>query len=393
MKNRNIVLLALAIGCGLVAAFVTAKLGASNKPDTVSVLVAAKNLDQGTKLDEVDKLFVRKPFTPETVPQDRIDNVNDLKGKTLQRTIRPGSHITQDDLTPRKTLDLPVRADGTMYKAIAIKVAAETVAGGLVLPGSRVDIISSERFQNGKTAVTTVLQNVLVVAVNAMTQTPDQQNAVKDAVTVTVAVTLKESKILYLATERGKISLVLRSKDDTAVVKNDKPIETLDNKRDDDSGGSDAGPATVKVPVPKKDIVPGTKIENPADLFDEKDLPEMALPATAVRSMEEFRGKTFTKHAYADTPVVKAALEGDLPKGTAVAVAAASKTHTMSIYVGTAAPQYYRYDEKGRLMEDAKSGAGPAVAAPPAGDSPAINLDSHDTKDGKDKKSTKDNEK
>ena len=40
MKNRNIVLLALAIGCGLVAAFLTAKLGASNKTEMVPVLVA-----------------------------------------------------------------------------------------------------------------------------------------------------------------------------------------------------------------------------------------------------------------------------------------------------------------------------------------------------------------
>src|SRR5207237_7665771 len=116
MKNRNIVLLALAIGCGLVAAFVTAKLGASNKPDMVMVLVAAKNLDQGTKLDEPEKLFVRKPFPRESAPADSVDDVNALKGKTLQRTVRPGSYVTQEDVTPKKTIELTVRADGTMSK-------------------------------------------------------------------------------------------------------------------------------------------------------------------------------------------------------------------------------------------------------------------------------------
>ncbi|MFL5338797.1 MAG: SAF domain-containing protein, partial [Gemmataceae bacterium] len=95
MKNRNIVLLALAIGCGLVAAFLTAKLGASNKSaEMVPVLVAAKNLDQGTKLDDPEKFFVRKPFPKESVPPEFIDDPSQMKGKVLQRTIRAGTHVT-----------------------------------------------------------------------------------------------------------------------------------------------------------------------------------------------------------------------------------------------------------------------------------------------------------
>src|SRR5262249_23297970 len=193
----------------------------------------------------------------------------------------------------------------------------------------------------------TVLQNVLVVAVNTLTVTSETQNAVKDAITVTLAVTLKEGKILYLAGKRGEISLLLRSKDDQGLAKNDKPIENVDTKKDDDTAGSDSGYATVRVPVPKKDIIPGTTIENPADFFDEKDLPESALPANAVRTLDELKGQTFKKHAYADTPVVKAALQGDLPAAggakTGVASAQEQKIHTMVIQVGTGAPQYYRY--------------------------------------------------
>ena len=397
MKNRNIVLLALAIGCGLVAAFVTAKLGASNKPDMVMVLVAAKNLDQGMKLEEVEKLFVRKPFPRESVPQDAVDDVSQLKGKTLQRTVRPGTHVTLEDVTPKSAIVLPVKADGTMYKAMAIKVAPETVVGGLVLPGARVDVISVERFTNGKVVSQTVLQNVLVVAVNTMTQTPDQVNSVKDAATVTLAVTLKEGKILYLAGKRGEISLLLRSKDDQGLAKNDKPIETVDNKKDDEGGVSD-GPATVRVPVPKKDIIPGTKIENPADFFDEKDLTEKDLPANAIRTLDELKGQTFKKHAYADSPVVKAALEGELPvgpKGTAVAGGKPpAKGHTMVIQVGTAAPQYVKFDEKGKLVQDAgATGAVPTAPAPSAApESPAIKAEDSD-KEVKDKKQSNEDDK
>jgi len=233
MKSKNMVLLALAIGCGLVAAFLTAKLGATNKTEMVPVLVAAKNLDQGLKIDEPEKLFVRKPYPPESVPPEFINDLAALKGKVLQRTIRPGATVSVADITPPKTITLPVRADGTMYKAMGIRVAAETVAGGLVIPGDHVDIISIERYQNSKVASVPVLQNVLVVAVNAQAQLAENQTAVKDAATVTLAVTHKEGQQLALADTRGVIRLLLRSKDDQTKEKNLKSIEALGKPEED----------------------------------------------------------------------------------------------------------------------------------------------------------------
>ena len=98
MKSKNMVLLALAVGCGLVAAFLTAKLGAGSKQEMIPVLVAAKNLDQGTKLDKIEEQFVRKPFPKESVPPEFIDDPAQFKGKSLQRSVRAGD--AQVALTP-----------------------------------------------------------------------------------------------------------------------------------------------------------------------------------------------------------------------------------------------------------------------------------------------------
>src|SRR5947209_20621188 len=133
MKSKNMVLLALAVGCGLVAAFLTAKLGAGNKTEMIPVLVAAKNLDQGAKLDKIEEQFVRKPFPKESVPPEFIDDPAQLKGKTLQKSLRAGSHCTMADITAKNAIELPVdQKTGVMYKAMALKVAADTSVAGLV---------------------------------------------------------------------------------------------------------------------------------------------------------------------------------------------------------------------------------------------------------------------
>src|SRR5262245_13212652 len=181
MKSKNVVLLALAVGCGLVAAFLTAKLGAGNKQEMIPVLVAAKNLDQGTKLDKPEEQFVRKPFPKESVPPEYIDDPTQFKGKSLQRSVRAGSHITMADITPRNSIELPVDPKtGIPYKAMALRVAPETIVGGLVLPGSRVDVVSVERLTNGKTVSNMILQNVLVVGVDVNNSEQDGQGYIKN---------------------------------------------------------------------------------------------------------------------------------------------------------------------------------------------------------------------
>ncbi len=222
MKQKNMILLALAIGCGLVAAFLTAKLGAGSRTEMVPLLVAAKNLDQGTKLEKPEELFVRKPFPRESLPPEYIDDITQLKGKVLQKSIRAGSHCTNADVTPRMLLDLPIDpTTGVMYNAMALKVRPETVVGGLVIPGARVDVVSVEHMQNGKTMSTMILQHVLVVGVDDSTTRPEDAPSIRNAKTVTLAVKQQEGMMLALAQEKGNVFLMLRDQ------KNDKVNKSL----------------------------------------------------------------------------------------------------------------------------------------------------------------------
>jgi Flp pilus assembly protein CpaB len=379
MKNRNLVLLVLAIGCGLVAAFLTAKLSAGNRTEMVPVLVAAKNLDQGTKLDKPEELFVRKPFPKESVPPDFLDDLNTLKGKILQRTIRPGTHVTLEDITPRDSIQLPI-VNGVMYKAMAIRVTQESIIGGLVSPGSRVDVVATERQTNGKTASTVILQYVLVVAVNDAVRRPEDGSSFKQAQTVSLAVTQKEGMVLAMAKERGTISLMLRSPEDTKVSKGKNTVSEYGDTREEANSDGGRGPdsSTAKVVIAKKTVPAGTKLDNPEEYFDIRDWPGDA-PENSLATLEEIKGRTVTREVFAHNFVPREAFDSlpAKPDTDATVKLEPSKTHTMTIQIGASTPQFLKYDKDGRLLEGSGIGIGAGPASVPS--APSTKRDSSPT--------------
>ena len=54
MKQKNIVLMVVAVGCGLVAAFLTSQMSAKPAVEKVDVIVAAKDLPVGSQLTRED---------------------------------------------------------------------------------------------------------------------------------------------------------------------------------------------------------------------------------------------------------------------------------------------------------------------------------------------------
>lgn len=363
MKSKNMVLLALAVGCGLVAAFLTAKLGAGNKTEMIPVLVAAKNLDQGAKLDKIEELFVRKPFPKESVPPEFIDDPGQLKGKTLQKSIRAGTHVTMADITPKGGIELPVdQKTGIPYKAMAIRVDPSTVVGGLVVPGTRVDVLSVERLTNGKTQAVMVLQNVLVVGVDLNTIRPEDSPGIKNAQTVTLAVKQSEGLILARAEKLGEVKLLLRSPDDDKINKNLRPQTENgpSDRADDDSGSGGTVVDKRRILVAKDTIPPGTKITNPEQYFVEKDYLADSVAPNVIDKWDDLRNKVVMTLIPAQQPPTRDAFVDSgvspvVPKTPAVATTQdqpkdnTKRTETR-FQVGSAAPYTAHYVD-GKLVD------------------------------------------
>ena len=175
MKPKTMILMVVAVGCGLGASYMTSRLLAErgNSPEEqekVVILVARKNLDTGATIKDPKDMFVEKAVVKGEEPKNSVTKFEDLKGRVLKRTLREDDYVSSADLLSDKeswiAYSLPKG-----YRALGIRVNMEgTAAGFASLPLSRVDVIATVRRGDDKQSFSQVLlQNVLVLAADQST--------------------------------------------------------------------------------------------------------------------------------------------------------------------------------------------------------------------------------
>jgi Flp pilus assembly protein CpaB len=215
MKPKTLVLMVVAVTCGLGASYMTSRLLADRSADEtekVVVLVAKKQLDNGITIKVPQDLFEEKLYPKGDEPRDALVKHEDLKGRVLKRTLRQGDFIRVDDMLdskdPQSTFQVNL-PEG--HRAIGCRVSMEAIAAGFAsLPHSRVDIVNTVNRGDDKSSYAQiVLENVLVLAADART-VRDEGGAAMPAGIVTFALTPEDAMKLTLAREAGSISLLLR---------------------------------------------------------------------------------------------------------------------------------------------------------------------------------------
>lgn len=318
MKQKNMVLMAVAVGCGLVAAFLTSKLGAGNKTgDTVEVLVAKKEIKIGTLLDEKDfnDLLTKAPYPAGTLPPDVITNPEELKGRRLSRTLRAGNYFSPGDVSGQEGIPLP---QGTyMY---AVRLDAVRASAGFIMPGSKVEVLALQKHPTDGSRVRSrlILSDMLVVAVDINDRRPEGGGAAIPTISsVSLAVTAEQGKLLHnCESTGGEIRLLLRGPltPSGSNVKVDDWYDYSDLFNDNRNKGQAQGPETVQIAYAKQDIPPGTKISaaNLGEYFELRAYLAPA-PAKAIKDLSELKGK-WTRFALSgDLPVLESALSDDEP--------------------------------------------------------------------------------
>lgn len=211
MKPRTMILMVVAIGCGLGASYMTSKLLAERNQQveaepTVPVLVARARIAGWTPVKEPEKLFEIKQYPQSVAPRRAIGTFEEIKDQRLNRMLDESKPLTQDDLLTKEQSDLATQLQPGQ-RAIAIKVTTESLVGGFVLPGSRVDVVHTTRGQ--ESAAKIVLQNMLVLAVDTQDQRSNEQKTIIGQ-TVTLAATSEEAVRLSLAGSNGELRLLLK---------------------------------------------------------------------------------------------------------------------------------------------------------------------------------------
>jgi len=217
MKPKTLILVVVAVGCGLGASYMTARLLAERQPvqeERVRILVARRPLSVGEHIVKPEEMFEIKEVTKENEPPDAVKDFEALKGKRMRQGRNRGDHITPSNLYDKDGLDIP---EG--HQAVGVPVNLVTTAHGLAsLPGSRVDLILTVRSQDANRSTSRVLlENVLVLAADGRTNREGE--IIAPAQVVTFALKEQEKLKVKLAEQLGSLSLSLRKLNDVTSAK------------------------------------------------------------------------------------------------------------------------------------------------------------------------------
>jgi len=246
MRPKSLLLLALALGCGLVASIgISQVMERNSKPsvalETTPIYVAKHNINLGDPIDA--SMLSLQEWPKDKVPRGAISSLEELEGRRPRSAIIEGEPILDAKLLAPGQIADPIRSIAPNMRLKTIAVDAEKSAAGLLGPGDRVDVelfVKADAKNNILQAQTRViLQNIRVFAVDATVQrSPDGGEEKTIAKTVSLMLTPAQATKLTLAENMGIVSLIPRNPDDEAVV--EMGTFTSDDLWNDTQGGSRA---------------------------------------------------------------------------------------------------------------------------------------------------------
>ena len=213
MKSKQLVLIAIALLCGLVSAIgIIQAMG--NKGEVAAkipmgpVLVASSHLDLKAELSEEN---IRLESWPQDViPEGAATDLADVSGKFILTRLRSGQAIILEDVKPES--EIPGKAIPPNHKVINIKVPSEDLIGGLLEPGDRVDIIgvfSTRRGGEQNSETQTFLKGIRIFNIGTNTSAQNKNKAATASGIVGVLVTEAQSEKTVWARKNGEIRLAL----------------------------------------------------------------------------------------------------------------------------------------------------------------------------------------
>ena len=218
MKSKTMILMVVAVVCGLVASYLTSQLIAQ-KNKKIQLLVAKKAIPQWTPIKNPGEFFEQREWAESDAPQGAVTEMKDLQDRVVLKDIAENTPVAINMLQDKSKVGLEgMLAPKT--RGIAITVNAATTAGGFVQPGSHVDVVHTVRAQ-GTSDSKMILENVLVRAVDQQPVRPEDKASMIPA-TVTLELSPEQALKLCQYKEGGSLTLLLRPFGDNTKLEADK---------------------------------------------------------------------------------------------------------------------------------------------------------------------------
>lgn len=229
MKPARLIVLAIALVAGAIAAYLAS--GSDSKPPpqavaqlpTIDVLVAKGEIALGQTVAPEDVQW--QTWTDSTASgnfirrNDRPDALTQIVGSIARAPFIAGEPIREQKLVKASGSGFMAAILPSGMRAVSTEISAENGAGGFILPNDRVDVVLSRRDkipgvgdEPPKEVITSdiILTNIRVLAIDQAPKEKEGQNAVLGK---TATLELSPSSVEILAKSRmsGTLSLALRS--------------------------------------------------------------------------------------------------------------------------------------------------------------------------------------
>ncbi len=252
MRAKSMVLIVIALGCGLVASIAISQVmdrgarGNAAAMEMVQIYVATADIDANTRLAASD---VRMEDWPKSkVPEGAITKLDEIDQHFARVRFYTGEPMLKAKLA--EELEGPAVKIPDGHRVCSLRVQMDTAVSGLVSPGDRVDIFGYFKEGRGvpQTGTREILKNVRVFAVNSQTsQEMDQEGRALVAKTVSVLVKQDQVAKLMLAAELGTLRLALRrpGEESEGTLGETATIETLFGTRSENADEKAESPSAA----------------------------------------------------------------------------------------------------------------------------------------------------
>jgi len=300
MKQKNWILVAVAVVCGGIAAFLAQQVSARSKKQTadmVNIPQAAVDLPIGTKLkaEDFDKFVKMVPVQRDLAPVAYVEDLAMLKDKRVTRTMRQNDVFNPADVTSNDALNPP---EG--YSVMTVRSTIDESVAGFVRPGARVDVIASVQMKKSQKWITFPLfTDILILAVDSSASAPEKGAIGYPSISmISFAVDKDTSLLLQGAVTCGAQMRCALRHPDKPVKYDHLTTEQMwdifsgridDDKKQEGKKESETPKAElVKVLVPKADLASGTEIteEFVANNFTEVEYPKASVPENTARNFD-----------------------------------------------------------------------------------------------------------
>lgn len=261
MRPKSLILLSLALGCGLVATLGINQVMSKGSPvaapegEKMEIFVASKEIGLN---DLVTAEHVQiEEWPKDRVPADALTDLTKIVGRRANTQFLPGDVVRNGKLLIEGDTNRASTHIKPGNRVVALKVNAESTGGYIVKPGDRVDLMVYLRKDPtlgiDETITKTLLQNVKVFAVGGVISEPEGEST-KNYQHITVELTPEEATIFKMASNLGQIDLSVRSEkdhtivEDTSVKADDLLDKLLGREKKDEVAATDSQGGHQNVP-------------------------------------------------------------------------------------------------------------------------------------------------